>query len=78
MMDHRRVEAYKAALEILSKEKVVADVGAGTGVLSIFAAQFGAKKVYAIENACIYKRCKSEVNKRNLQGVIKVMNCLAE
>jgi FkbM family methyltransferase len=56
----------------------VADVGAGTGVLSIFAAQFGARKVFAIENAEIYKRCKKEVKKRNLQGVIKVMNCLAE
>jgi FkbM family methyltransferase len=57
---------------------VVADVGAGTGVLSIFAAQFGARKVFAIENAEIYKKCKKEVKKRNLQGVIKVMNCLAE
>ncbi len=78
MMDQRRVEAYKKALESQCKDKVVVDVGAGTGVLSIFAAEFGAKKVIAIENASIYKSCKKEVNKRNLQGVIKVMNCLAE
>ena len=51
LMDQRKVEAYNDALEQLYKEKVVVDVGAGTGLLSIFAAQFGAKKVFAIENA---------------------------
>jgi predicted RNA methylase len=66
MMDQRRVEAYKVALEQISKGKVVVDVGAGTGVLSIFAAEFEAKKVFAIENADIFKRCKKEVNKKNL------------
>jgi predicted RNA methylase len=62
LADNRRVEAYKIALNKVSLGKVVADVGAGTGVLSIFAAEGGAKKVYAIENAQIYKRCKREVS----------------
>jgi predicted RNA methylase len=61
LADNRRVDAYKSALNNVAKGRVVADVGAGTGVLSIFAAEGGATKVYAIENAQIYKRCKREV-----------------
>jgi len=62
LADERRVDAYKSVLNKVSLSKVVADVGAGTGVLSIFAAEGGAMKVYAIENAEIYKRCKREIS----------------
>ena len=62
----------------LCKGKIVADVGAGTGVLSIIAAESDAAKVYAIEYSKIFSRCKREVSKRGLKHVVKIMNCLAE
>jgi len=54
------------------------DVGAGSGILSIFAATACSKKVYAIENAGIVKACRQNIKERNLEGVIEVIHSLAE
>lgn len=54
--DAKRTDAYLEAIiknKDLFKDKIVMDVGAGTGILSIFAARNGAKKVYAIERSDI-------------------------
>jgi protein arginine N-methyltransferase 7 len=48
--DHNRTAFYKAMLtESVTGESVVLDLGAGTGLLSVLAAQAGAKRVYAVE-----------------------------
>lgn len=53
MQDYIRTSTYqKAIISNISdfKDKVILDVGAGSGILSFFAAQAGAKKVYAGKN----------------------------
>ena len=52
LRDQARTDAYKRAIDLnkdLFKDKIVLDVGCGTGILSIFAARAGAKHVYGVE-----------------------------
>ena len=39
---------YKACIDSVAKDKVICDIGAGTGLLSMLAIQAGAKKVIAV------------------------------
>ena len=55
------------------KDKIVLDIGAGTGILSIFAARAGAKHVYAIEFAEIAIFAQEIVRKNGLQDKITVI-----
>jgi predicted RNA methylase len=42
LKDEVRVDSYRQALSSLSEDKVVIDVGAGTGILSMMAMDYGA------------------------------------
>ncbi len=71
--DKARTEAYKKAIEQnkhLFKDKTVLDIGTGTGILSLFAAACGAKKVYAVDNADIAHFAREIVKKNDKRGVI--------
>ena len=64
--DRVRTDAYRQAIESSVKGLVVIDVGAGTGILSIFAAEAGAKHVYAIESSDIVRVCEDQVRSKGL------------
>ena len=55
------------------KDKIVLDIGAGTGILSIFAAKAGAKHVYAIEFAEIALFAKQIIKQNGLEDRITVL-----
>ena len=50
LRDHHRVDTFHEAIhKVVKPGDVVVDLGSGTGVLSYYAAQAGASRVYAIE-----------------------------
>ena len=52
------------------RDAVVLDVGCGTGILSLFAAKAGAKRVFAIDASDIAEKAESIVKVNELDNVI--------
>ena len=51
-------------------------VGAGTGILSLFCAKAGAKKVYAVEASDMAKTLKDVISKNGCENIVQVRNLL--
>ncbi|CAL1142043.1 unnamed protein product [Cladocopium goreaui] len=60
------------------KDKVVLDVGAGSGILSIFAAKAGAKEVFAVEATDMAVRSRKIIQAQGLSHIIKVVQGTVE
>ena len=76
MKDAVRTRAYQRAIEENPqdfKDKIVLDIGCGTGILSIFAARAGAKHVYAVDNAEIALYAREIVKRNGLTDKITVI-----
>ena len=78
LRDRVRTEAYRVAIEKIVAGKVVVDVGAGSGILSLFAADSGARKAFAIEQANIVSVCQNNVKEKNFGHIVHVIHSLAE
>ncbi|XP_035165776.1 histone-arginine methyltransferase CARM1-like [Oxyura jamaicensis] len=76
MQDFVRTATYHRAIlqnHIDFKDKVVLDVGSGSGILSFFAVQAGARKVYAVEASSVTKYAELLVRSNNLSDKITIL-----
>lgn len=74
--DHIRTETYRTAIlqhADLIKDKVVVDVGCGTGILSIFCAHAGARRVYAVDASEIAIQAREVVKANGLSETVIVL-----
>lgn len=72
LKDEVRTKSYMNSImqnKHLFKDKVVLDVGCGTGILSMFASKAGAKKVYAVDFSGIATQAKEIVEKNNFTNI---------
>lgn len=75
IQDSARTEAYKNAIfsnRSLFNGKTVLDVGAGSGILSVFCAQAGASKVYAVEASQTSDVARQLVDENHFSEIIEV------
>lgn len=74
--DRVRTEGYRDFIEKnrdVFAGKTVLDVGCGTGILSLFCARAGAKKVFAVDNSGIAVRAKEIIAKNGYEDRIEVI-----
>ncbi|KAJ5078122.1 protein arginine n-methyltransferase 3 [Anaeramoeba ignava] len=76
LQDQVRTGSYYKAIvknKHLFKDKVVMDVGCGTGILSLFAASAGAKLVIGIDNSDIIFQAEKIIKANNFSHIIKLI-----
>lgn len=79
--DQVRTNTYRMAIlrnSELIRGKVVLDVGAGTGVLSLFCAQAGARRVYAVEACSIAEQATEIVRHNGMDDRVEVIRGTVE
>ncbi|MCB9915960.1 MAG: 50S ribosomal protein L11 methyltransferase [Planctomycetes bacterium] len=79
LADRARTDAYRRAIEaVVRPGATVLDVGAGTGILSLFAARAGARRVYAVDESEILETTRELVRRNGYAGVIECVDGRAE
>ena len=73
LRDGVRNEAYRQAIfKTVKPGDVVLDVGAGTGILSIFAAQAGARKVFAVERTGMARMIRKLAEENGVDDTVEI------
>lgn len=74
LRDRVRNEAYQRAIQqVVKPGDVVLDIGAGTGILSIFAAAAGARRVFAVERTRVASIARTMIARNGYENVIQVL-----
>jgi len=81
LKDRVRTEAYRDFIfdnQNLFKGKTVLDVGCGSGILSLFCAQAGAKMVYAVDRSDVINNARVVVFENGLSHKIRYVTFYTE
>mmetsp|Transcript_50110 Transcript_50110/g.121414 ORF Transcript_50110/g.121414 Transcript_50110/m.121414 type:complete len:442 (+) Transcript_50110:137-1462(+) len=81
LADHNRMAAYHSAIlgnSDVFKDKVVMDIGTGSGILAVWAAQAGARKVYAIEYTDMAHHARQVMKANGVDDVVTVIQGAVE
>jgi SAM-dependent methyltransferase len=74
LRDRVRNEAYRSALkQSVNPGDVVLDVGAGTGILSLFAVKAGASKIFAVERTNMAEMARVMIERNGMEDRVEVM-----
>jgi protein arginine N-methyltransferase 1 len=76
LKDEVRTRSYRDSIyqnKHIFKDKVVLDVGCGTGILSMFAARAGAKHVIGVDMSSIIQKAKQIVERNGLTSKITLL-----
>ncbi|XP_035699876.1 histone-arginine methyltransferase CARM1-like isoform X1 [Branchiostoma floridae] len=76
LQDYVRTATYQRAMLQNMEDfrgKVVMDVGAGSGILSFFAVQAGAAKVYAVEASSMAEHAENLIRANGLSGKVQMI-----
>lgn len=81
LADHNRMAAYHAAImgnSDVFKDKVVMDVGTGSGILAVWAAQAGARRVYAVEYTDMANHARTVMEHNGVADIVTVIQGAVE
>eukprot|EP00535_Pseudo-nitzschia_heimii_P001933 CAMPEP_0197178718 /NCGR_PEP_ID=MMETSP1423-20130617/3921_1 /TAXON_ID=476441 /ORGANISM="Pseudo-nitzschia heimii, Strain UNC1101" /LENGTH=492 /DNA_ID=CAMNT_0042628521 /DNA_START=65 /DNA_END=1543 /DNA_ORIENTATION=- len=82
LTDTHRMDSYYTAImanaEVAFRDKVVMDVGTGSGILAVWAAKAGAKKVYAIEYTDMAHNARKLVEANGVADIVTVIQGTVE